>query len=285
MPRFVFLGQLQVVLGPVVVQHCCRCVELGDRILQWSKQIVQRQGRILITQEQLPQRHRRFLTGVQRRAEVILIFRTGWDARRRRGENGAYRHRAAQLGVAVGRGGGGEAVAERRQRQVPARGGRGHHDPRGQAGGALGAAVVVGEAGGARGRDGRRRGAARRRLAVVLHEGCRPLDALLPAVRHRRRRVARRDGGAEEEERGAGRPRTVCLVERAPRRRALPGLPFRGRGACHGRYFVTNPARVFRQRGWGRARRELPIPRRGVITREELCSGRMGPSLPPCDLN
>jgi hypothetical protein len=65
------------------------------------------------------------------------------------------------------------AVAERRQ-LAPERG-------------PLGAAAVVGEAGGARGRDGRRRGAAAARgLVVVIDEGGRPLDALLPAVRHRR---------------------------------------------------------------------------------------------------
>ena len=67
-------------------------------------------------------------------------------------------------------------------------------------------------------------------------------------------------------ERGVRAP--FSLVERASRRRALPRAGVRW--ACHGRYFVTNPARVFRQRGWGRARRELPIPRRGMATGDEL---------------
>jgi hypothetical protein len=74
------------------------------------------------------------------------------------------------------------AVPEHRQ-LAPERRGRGCPGLRAK-GGPLGAAAVVGELGGARGRGAAARG---RRLRVVIHEGGRLLDALLHAVRHRRR--------------------------------------------------------------------------------------------------
>jgi hypothetical protein len=100
---------------------------MGDWVLQLlNKQIVQGQGVILFAQEQLlgiAKWHKFFsLIGAttasaildqSSEAQVILPKTSA-----RRGENGAHLHRATRLGVALGRrcGGGGEAVAEGRQR-------------------------------------------------------------------------------------------------------------------------------------------------------------------------